>query len=829
MAFSVTSKYIRFRWTGPTTTLNATNAPWLSNAILLVGHSVPNGSGVNGRLQYKGSFGGATPGGALSQLVQNGDYEMNSGAFNGWTLPNATLLSVLSEGTVAPPAPTIASFTPTSGATGTTVTLTGTNFTGAYAVVFNNVVAAAFTVNSATSITATVPAIATSGSVKVFTSGGVATGSTFTVQAAATVPAAVSQPILTPGNTLAGVQWAAPADGGAAITQYKVEYKAGTDLGWTIFGTTAGLSLSVTGLVNGTAYDFRVSAMNSIGYGPPSLVATTTPVAQILPPTITGFSPSSAEPGITVSVTGTNLSTATVKLNGGAPIAPVSASSSQLLFVVPAGSTTGALSVTNSAGTATGGTFTVNAATGTGTAYSFAPADFSDSGAPITADGYVYLSPLSNVKFETDATTMTILLYSTLYPNFDYLSGVAVFIGDTLHAEVFPTQAGAGHYIAVPTMPSGLKTITLVNSAQAYTGGSDKGTWVQGIKTTGTFNKIAPTAPANKYLVLVDSIGVGDHATEPAVNAYTMIARKKLAPGARLSLHGAGSRALSDYYTSTMSTQERETFRNKLLYQLNGTSTNSLVIEIGTNDVGVRNLNAAQAWANLQTLLLDFRGTRPEIQLWVQTPFTRTDSFESTLETVRQSIRNFADANTWLKLIEGQQLVTTADYHDTVHMNTAGHQTAGTKFYNKLLGIIDGGAPGDFTGIVAPGYALPGDPRILQFVEDDNAAVAFTNNPNTDTGSSYHGGSARFKNDVFSGTFQYYGGDIRWFSYNTGSFGIGEVYVDGVYKADVGDVPGQTAGLTPSPRISIPEGLHTVEVRRKSGNFLWDAVELMSK
>ena len=74
--------------------------------------------------------------------------------------------------------PTITSFTPTTGPVGTTVTITGTNFTGVTAVTFNNVAATTFTVNSPTQITATVPTTATSGPIRVTASGG--TGSSLT-------------------------------------------------------------------------------------------------------------------------------------------------------------------------------------------------------------------------------------------------------------------------------------------------------------------------------------------------------------------------------------------------------------------------------------------------------------------------------------------------------------------------------------------------------------------------------------------------------------------------------------------------------------------------
>src|SRR5207302_55096 len=75
-------------------------------------------------------------------------------------------------------APTITSFTPASGPVGTTVTINGTNFTGATAVRFNGVSAATFTVNSPTSIQATLPAVATTGPISVTTPAGTGTSST---------------------------------------------------------------------------------------------------------------------------------------------------------------------------------------------------------------------------------------------------------------------------------------------------------------------------------------------------------------------------------------------------------------------------------------------------------------------------------------------------------------------------------------------------------------------------------------------------------------------------------------------------------------------------
>ena len=90
------------------------------------------------------------------------------------TTPSGTATSADSFA-IACPAPTVTSFSPTSGGVGTAVAITGTHFPGATQVQFNGTSAAAYTVDSATRIMATVPNGATSGAIKVTTPSGMAT------------------------------------------------------------------------------------------------------------------------------------------------------------------------------------------------------------------------------------------------------------------------------------------------------------------------------------------------------------------------------------------------------------------------------------------------------------------------------------------------------------------------------------------------------------------------------------------------------------------------------------------------------------------------------
>ena len=95
------------------------------------------------------------------------------------TTPAGTVVSTTNFTVGA--APTITSFTPTSGPVGKNVTITGTNLTGVTAVKFNGVTAT-FTPSTATSVTATVPSGATTGKISVTTPIATATSTTdFTV------------------------------------------------------------------------------------------------------------------------------------------------------------------------------------------------------------------------------------------------------------------------------------------------------------------------------------------------------------------------------------------------------------------------------------------------------------------------------------------------------------------------------------------------------------------------------------------------------------------------------------------------------------------------
>lgn len=257
--------------------------------------------------------------------------------------PNGTATTVDAFIVTAPPtpAPTIISFSPSSGPPLTTVTISGRSFTGTTLVTFNDV-PARYTVVSDTTITASVPNLATTGPIQVYVGNKVATSADDFIVTDKNPP---------PAPTLLGFS---PTSG-----------PVGTNV--TVTGTNFTNVSSVA--FNGTGANFTVNSSTEIvtqvpvnaTTGPLSVTtatgtATSSTSFTVIPnnqPTITSFSPTSGAAGTTVILSGTNLTGATsVEFNGTKAQFSI-VSDTNVITQVPANATTGPIRVTTPSGTAT--------------------------------------------------------------------------------------------------------------------------------------------------------------------------------------------------------------------------------------------------------------------------------------------------------------------------------------------------------------------------------------------------------------------------------------------------------------------------------------------
>jgi gliding motility-associated-like protein len=170
--------------------------------------------------------------------------------------------------------PTITSFIPTSGNTGTSITITGTAFTGATAVTINGNPVTSFTINSDTSITAIVPS-GTTGPIRVTNAGGTnISSSNFTYN-----PTIFTTGTLTAFSKCSGSVSASQnfTVSGANLTADLV-VAAYTGLEYSLDGTTYSSTLSITptsGTVASTTIYVRMTA-GSTSLTPGSISLTST-------------------------------------------------------------------------------------------------------------------------------------------------------------------------------------------------------------------------------------------------------------------------------------------------------------------------------------------------------------------------------------------------------------------------------------------------------------------------------------------------------------------------------------------------------------------------
>jgi hypothetical protein len=116
--------------------------------------------------------------------------------------------------------------------------------------------------------------------------GGFSTNSSSVRPVAATVPGAPVNVVVTIGNAQASLRWAAPtSNGGAAITNYVVQYSSNNGSSWTTVNraASAATTATVTRLVNGTPYIFRVAAVNAAGTGSFTITVPDYPITRTNP------------------------------------------------------------------------------------------------------------------------------------------------------------------------------------------------------------------------------------------------------------------------------------------------------------------------------------------------------------------------------------------------------------------------------------------------------------------------------------------------------------------------------------------------------------------
>ena len=350
------------------------------------------------------------------------------------TTPGGTSATAAADQFTYAALPTVTGISPAAGplAGETSVTITGTGFTGATLVDFGTAAATNLKVVSATQITATSPAGTGTVDVSVTTPGGTST-----------TGAADDQFTYTAVPAVTGVSpTAGPTTSGTAVTITGTAFTGATLVD---FGTVAATNLKVVSATQITATSPAGTGTVDVSVTTPGGTSTTGAAddqfTYTAAPTVTGLNTSAGPTagGTGVTISGTNLGTvgtATVKF-GSVVATPLSDTGTQIVLFAPAG---------------TAGTVDVTVTTAGGTSATGTTDQFTYEGVPAVTGLNVSSGP-------TNGGTSVTITGTNMADATVAFGGVAAKItSDTATQIVATSPAGEGTADVIVTTPSGVST-----------------------------------------------------------------------------------------------------------------------------------------------------------------------------------------------------------------------------------------------------------------------------------------------------------------------------------------------------------------------------------
>ncbi|MFI2186664.1 IPT/TIG domain-containing protein [Streptomyces sioyaensis] len=411
-------------------------------------------------------------------------------------------------------APVVTSVSPNQGAPagGTSVTLTGSGFTGATLVRFGPT-GTNFVIVSDTQITAKTPPGTGTVQVTVTTPTGTSTQNVFFSYA--------SVPVLSGLSPTSG-----PASGGNTVTLSGTNLSGATVV---LFGGSPAVVLTNTGtqitvLAPANTGSVNVTVTTPGGTSNP-LVYTYTVVSA---PVLSGLSPTSgpASGGNTVTLSGTNLSGATVVLFGGSPAVVLTNTGTQITVLAPANTGSVNVTVTTPGGTSNPLVYTYTAVSApalSGLSPTSGPAS---GGNTVTLNG-TNLSGATSVKF--GANSATILTNTATQITVSAPAGPPSSVGVTVTTAGGTSNPLPYFYLAAPTLSdlsphlgpaTGGNTVTVFGSNLTLTNAVNFGANpATGINVVSD-NQLTVTAPAGSGTVVVTVTTPGGTSTTATGNPY---------------------------------------------------------------------------------------------------------------------------------------------------------------------------------------------------------------------------------------------------------------------------------------------------------------------
>lgn len=322
----------------------------------------------------------------------------------------------------------------------------------------------------------------------------------------------------------------------------------------------------------------------------------------------------------------------------------------------------------------------------------FAPTDanWQDTGPVALDNGYPRRSAQAQLSFSTPADRVEVSIYDGNFGRGYTTPPVGVLING-VYRELALTGAGPLWYPLLG-LPPGTTNITLQAGAPNQTGLAATAvvaTDILLVRATATVTFQTSPAPANRYVLLGDSITNGAAALPLARDSFALQMRKRFEAmnQGRVTLESISGDSMYRRYAQA---GDRAAVLSQLQAELDGTSANTLLIALGTNDVAA-GISPATFAAIYGAFLDDLHAARPLVRLVGMTPLYRNDTFaEPAAQPHRAALVDVARTRPWFWLLDGLSMMPASGLSgDNLHPSSVGHATLDTNLFPKLQNLLD--------------------------------------------------------------------------------------------------------------------------------------------
>jgi len=319
--------------------------------------------------------------------------------------------------------------------------------------------------------------------------------------------------------------------------------------------------------------------------------------------------------------------------------------------------------------------------------YATSAAMYHDNGLNVSETYAVRHNAFARIRFTTSLRRLAIHQTSTIYGWYTgSFASIGIFNGGTYASNSTSTVANASQVVD-SLMPAGSsKTIDLVEGTQAYVAGNILGTFISGIRLPTDAVITAPTAPADRVVNIGDSIDSG-YITANAQSDNPIAVLRGLTTR-KVTMLGWGSLSLYDFTNSGV----RATWVAAVTAMMNGTNSNTLVIEAMTNDYGLVTQSAANYATNAGAFIDALKVAVPNLKVVIFGAISRVapaseaaNVFGDTLGAYRTAASGLTSGRAYLTYVDNSGLVSGANHSaDGIHVNTTGAAQIGAAKNSNL-------------------------------------------------------------------------------------------------------------------------------------------------